>query len=104
MKMAMMCLAMWCGTANAIETTIPVSAQEIAQHRADYMVANNLRGHAPYSVGNPWRVARFEGVGWSGGGALQQQIGTCQPRYQMRLVGDAYATNGRMSVRVRLWR
>jgi len=82
-------------------TAPPVTAaQQCAQQRADWMLARRWRGHPPANVGNLWRHARFEGVGWSGGPTM----GTCRPRYRMTLVGDAYASDGRWSVRVRLWR
>ena len=92
--------------ATAAEPAKPVNAQAVAQLRAEWLLARpHYRWHPPYySVGNVWRYARFEGVGWGRAGAVQQRMGTCTPRYRMRLVGDGFASNGRLSVRVRLWR
>ena len=84
----------------------PLTAQQVAQMRADWMVRHNHRWHPPFSVGRVFADGhcRFEGVGWGRAGLAHKRMGTCLPRWRMTLVGDAYATNGRMSARVRLWR
>jgi len=94
-------LSLWLTVASA---NVPHTPQQAAQQRADWMVKHNYRWHPPYYIGNVWRFARFEGVGWGGSAAKQNRMGTCTPRRRMRLIADAFATNGRFSVRVRLWR
>lgn len=91
-------------TATAAPPVKPRTAQEVAQMRADWMVRHNYRWHAPAYVGNVWRYARFEGAGFGGGRSVHHRMGTCLPRRRMRLIADAYANNGRFSVRVRLWK
>ena len=93
-------------TATAAPPVKPRTAQEVAQIRADWLLANPLyRWHPPFrAIGNVWSVSRFEGIGWSRANAVQKRMGTCRPRRRMRLVADAYATNERFSVRVRLWK
>ena len=85
-------------------TTKPLTAQQVAQMRADWMVRHSHRWHPPFSVGRVFKHCRFEGVGWGRAGLAHKRMGTCLPRWRMTLVGDAYATNGRMSARVRLWK
>ena len=87
--------------APPVKTLTP---QQVAQIRADWMVKHNHRWHPPFSVGRVFAHCRFEGVGWGRAGLAHKRMGTCRPRWRMTLVGDAYATNGRMSARVRLWR
>ena len=84
----------------------PLTAQQVAQMRADWMVRHNHRWPPPFSVGRVFADGhcRFEGVGWGRAGLVHHRMGTCLPRWRMKLVGDAYATNGQMSARVRLWR
>ena len=91
---------------SAVEVPLvkSMTAQEVAQARADWIVSQP-RGywwHPPFRIANVWRVARFEGCGF--GRPNQAVTWSCRPRYRMRLVGDAYATGPVMSVRVRLWR
>ena len=103
----MIWIALLGASATAADTANPkaLTVQQVAQHRADWMIQHNARWHAPGRIANVWRVARFEGCGWGRPGAQHQRIGTCQPRgRRYRVVADAYAANGRMSVRVRLWR
>ena len=90
-----------CVITTPSETLTP---QEVAQIRANWMVANPPRWHPPYRVGRVFRHARFEGVGWAKSHRPWKTIGTCRPRRRMRLVADAYAKNNHMAVRVRLWR
>jgi len=70
--------------------------QEKCQAEADYMAKN----YAFYHVGPC--IGRFEGIGYGGS---HPNIGTCTPRYKMKLTGDASAQckNGKW-VRVRSWR
>ena len=84
----------------------PLTAQQVAQARADYMAKYNHRGHPPYNIPNNrlWRVSRFEGAGWSGSNANPKRIGTCTPRYKMTLVGDAWAKGKYGTYRIRLWK
>ena len=99
-RKAVLFLLLTAATTTAATPPKTLTAQQCAQQRAEWMVAHRWRGHAPSNVANLWRHARFEGVGWSGG----PNMGTCRPRYRMALVADAYATDGRFSARVRLWR
>ena len=96
-----LCLAVTATAAPPVQTLPP---QEVAQMRADWMVRHNHRWHPPFSVGRVFKHCRFEGVGWGRAGLAHKRMGTCRPRWRMTLVGDAYATNGRMSARVRLWK
>ena len=84
----------------------PLTAQQVAQARADYMAKHNYRGHPPYNIPNNrlWRVSRFEGAGWSRANANPKRIGTCMPRYRMTLVADAWAKGKYGTYRIRLWR
>jgi hypothetical protein len=101
---ALMMLMTLAVAVDAAEPPRKLTAQQVAQARADWIV-RQPRGHywhPPYRIANPWRVARFEGCGFGRPG--QNVTWSCRPRYRMRLVGDAYATGPIMSVRVRLWR
>ena len=84
----------------------PLTAQQVAQIRADYMAKYNYRWHPPYNIPNNrlWRVSRFEGAGWGGRHRNPKTIGTCTPRYRMTLVGDAWAKGKYGTYRIRLWR
>ena len=106
MKTAIVIAFLMATAATATEQPTP---QQIAQARADWIVSNHYHWHPPYTVGTGpqfwlWRHARFEGLGFGRPGAQWKRMGTCRPRYRMALVADAYASNNRMSVRVRLWR
>ena len=96
-----LCLAVTATAAPPVKTLTP---QEVAQMRADWMVRHNHRWHPPFSVGRVFKHCRLEGVGWGRAGLAHKRMGTCRPRWRMTLVGDAYATNGLMSARVRLWK
>lgn len=69
--------------------------QSRCQIEANYMAANNIKGHVWGTIG------RFEGVGY---GSSPHCV-TCTPSYNMNLTGDASAQgrNG-MWYRVRSWR
>jgi len=70
--------------------------QEKCQAEADYMAKNYAYRHVYKCIG------KFEGIGYGGS---HPKIGTCTPRYKMKLTGDASAqcANGTW-VRVRSWR
>jgi len=70
--------------------------QEKCEKEAEYMAKNRAFYHVGPCIG------RFEGIGYGGS---HPNIGTCTPRYKMRLTGDASAqcANGQW-VRVRSWR
>jgi hypothetical protein len=69
--------------------------QQRCQAEADYMAANNIRGHVWGTIG------RFEGVGWGNSPTCK----TCTPSYNMTLTGDASAqSNNGTWYRVRSWR
>ncbi len=89
---------------TAREPDQDLTAQQVAQARANWIVSRPrpYYWHAPFSVSNVWRVARFEGCGFGRPG--QHVTWSCRPRRRMKLVADAYATGKHMSVRVRLWR
>jgi hypothetical protein len=69
--------------------------QNRCQAEANYMAANNIRGHV-------WgRIGGFEGVGYGS----SSNCNTCVPEYAMTLTGDASAqSNNGTWYRVRSWR
>jgi len=70
--------------------------QERCQAEADYMVKYRQFRHVGPCIG------RFEGIGYGG---HSPNLGTCTPRYKMRLTGDAVAQTPEGTwVRVRSWR
>ena len=86
--------------------TKPLTAQQVAQARVDYMAKKNYRWHPPFHIPNKrlWKVARFEGAGWGSVRADPKRMGTCTPRRKMRLVGDAWARSKHGTFRIRLWK
>ncbi len=70
--------------------------QERCQAEANYMAKYRKFCHVGPCIG------RFEGIGYGG---KSPNLGTCTPRYKMRLTGDAVAqTSTGTWVRVRSWR
>jgi len=70
--------------------------QERCQAEADYMVKYRQFRHVGPCIG------RFEGIGYGG---RSPKLGTCTPKYKMRLSGDAVAQTAKGTwVRVRSWR
>ncbi len=70
--------------------------QERCQAEANYMAKYRQFRHVGPCIG------RFEGIGYGG---RSPNLGTCTPRYRMRLTGDAVAqTSSGTWVRVRSWR
>ena len=70
--------------------------QERCQAEADYMVKYRQFRHVGPCIG------RFEGIGYGG---RSPSLGTCTPRYKMKLTGDAVAQTPEGTwVRVRSWR
>lgn len=84
-----------------VEWNGPVAIREddqaACQREANYMAANNIRGHVFGLIG------RFEGCGW--GGSRTRRCGTCRPGWNATLTGDAtaYSASGE-AFRVRSWR
>ncbi len=113
MKRIILFFAIMAATATAAATEPPpaLTPQQIAENRAAWIVSQP-RGyywHPRFDIGGNggpfwlWSHARFEGLGFGRPGS--PVTWSCRPRRRgMRLVGDAYATGPRMSVRVRLWR
>ena len=91
---------------NEGKPDVPLTAQQVAQARVDYMAKHNYRWHPPYHIpkNRLWKVARFEGAGWGGVNADPKRMGTCTPRRRMKLVGDAWAKSKYGTFRIRLWR
>jgi hypothetical protein len=75
--------------------TDEMTDQEKCQAEADFM----LKYHKNYHVGDT--IGRFEGIGYSVNGKVPL---TCTPDKEMKLTGDATATDGNRVTRVRSWR
>jgi len=99
-----------CLIATPVSSAEQPTPQQIAQSRADWIVQHNYRWHPSFKIGTGpkfwlWDHVKFEGLGFGESGAVWKRMGTCRPKRRgMRLVGDAYASNERMSCRVRLWK
>ena len=102
----MKCLLIMMMCLLPLADTKPLTSQQVAQARVDYMAKHNHRWHPPYHIPNNrlWKVARFEGAGWGGRHRDPKTLGTCRPRYKMTLVGDAWAKGKYGTYRIRLWK
>jgi hypothetical protein len=85
-----------------------LTPQQIAENRAKWICEHNHHWHPSYRIGGQqpgfwlWKHCSFEGLGF--GRPRQTVTWSCRPRRRMRLVGEAYHSNDRMSVLVRLWK
>lgn len=85
-----------------------ITPQQIAENRARWIVEHGYHWHPSYRIGGQqpgfwlWKHCGFEGLGF--GRPHQPVTWSCRPRQRMRLVAEAYHSNERMSVLVRLWK